>query len=432
LEVINPKRSRQILIKMKTLKDVDGKKINTPPKLREAILKLKLKEDDLPELISWEAPKDDPLAQKEIKALRQYLPEGKEAANESKLVEADRFVLEMLKVPDVYARLKAMRDAAQLPKTIMLLRTQAADVAGAIKAVRDSTALGTVLKLVLEMGNVINHDTEYGNAEGVRLEVLERLGDVWTTDDSKTTLLHHIAMAAMDGDPDVATNLKDQLEQARNAMACRFAVINGNVDTVNRNLETVKRALPDGLQADSTVASAKGDRFVETMIAFLSSEKEGIEGVIRDAKKACSDLTNLAEEYCEEGRDDLKGPDVILKRLVEFSDMFAEAAVEVIARKKKREETIAAAAEDARRKAEAALGSAAQARTDANDAKEKAYRAEQLDAKKNNDATAVGSEQTASGQQTEADLMLEMAKRRVTLHGDSDDESNGDDDDWSQ
>lgn len=94
---------------------------------------------------------------------------------ESLMSEADRFVVELLKVPRVGDRLTVLSQSfsarTELLEVVSILRAYLA----ACKEVRASRCLATTLAVVLGAGNFLNCGSRLGNAAGFRFSILRKL-----------------------------------------------------------------------------------------------------------------------------------------------------------------------------------------------------------------------------------------------------------------
>ena len=108
------------------------------------------------------------------------------------LGKAEQFFLAIASVPRYTIRTKCLITRASYAERALELGGKIEDVAAAVKEVRTSKALKTVLQHALAIGNYLNGGTNKGAAWGFKIDSLNKLIGTKTLD-GKSTLLHYLA-----------------------------------------------------------------------------------------------------------------------------------------------------------------------------------------------------------------------------------------------
>ena len=103
------------------------------------------------------------------------------AADREKLLAPERLLLALTAVGRLRAKLEVAIFIREWREDATMVREAARVVQEVASRVRESVVLKDVLRLVLQIGNVLNDGTRQGNAEAVRLASLLKLADVKIT-----------------------------------------------------------------------------------------------------------------------------------------------------------------------------------------------------------------------------------------------------------
>ena len=173
---VDMKRSNNILIALARLKIDFGS-------LRSIILTA---EDDMLSLDNLQAVRNCLPTMEEMKTVREYSEGGGE------LGDAERFFLEMTKVPNAAGKVDALifrRDFAALAEGVQASLDVFDEVCRKLKG---SEQLARILEIILALGNILNRGTARAHAAGFKLKSLEMLKETRASNRS-TTLLHYLA-----------------------------------------------------------------------------------------------------------------------------------------------------------------------------------------------------------------------------------------------
>jgi len=214
-----------------------------------------------------------------------YLQGGGEV---SRLPGAEKFALELDKVPQLEERVKAfvfrmsfdMRKADVKP-VIEILRK-------ASKEVSSSTKLPQLLELVLELGNFINENTPRGNIFGFKLPSLLKMAETKTTD-NLTTLLQYLVRVLEKSAPPLL-QIATELGGCESASRQSLQQLASDVASLQKDFGLVEKFL---------ATFTDKDRFFETMTTFLAKTRDELVQIDSNYKVMC-DAYKTAVEYLGE------------------------------------------------------------------------------------------------------------------------------------
>jgi len=224
------------------------------------------------------------LTESSLSSLQAILPSAEEVelvqgfqGPKEQLGKAETFFLAIASVPRYTMRVKTMLVRAQWPERIHELRSKIEDVGSAVKEVRGSKALRSVIEHALAYGNYLNGGTNKGAAWGFKLDGLNKLAGTKSLD-GKSTLLHYMARKlAAKGMVDA---LADELEHVENAARVVWKDEEGELNAITAALK----------QVETQVKLDKNESFTSSMGAFASGAKAELEKVSeakKGADKAC-------------------------------------------------------------------------------------------------------------------------------------------------
>ena len=154
------------------------------------------------------------------------------------LGNVEQFFLEMCSIPRLSFRLEAV--AASLT-----FETARDDVAVKLRLVREglntvlaSTTLPSLLEYVLAIGNHMNGESNRGGAWGFKLETLDKLDAVKSTD-NKQHLVHFLVTEIETKAPRLM-RLVDEFDELRGAADVSMTEIKGELTTITKSLAVVQ------------------------------------------------------------------------------------------------------------------------------------------------------------------------------------------------
>jgi len=134
--------------------------------------------------------------------LKQYIPTEEELAainevdDKESLNIADKYFLELAKIPDLGNRLECLSVRSTFAGKIGAVGTSIDVIKKGCDEVKNSKTFAKYLEIVLKVGNILNGGTTRGGAYGFKLDTLIKIADVRSTNKETPTLLHYIAAKA--------------------------------------------------------------------------------------------------------------------------------------------------------------------------------------------------------------------------------------------
>lgn len=110
----------------------------------------------------------------------------------------ERFLYDVLCVPDYDERLRAVQFKLQLNERLDNLAAQLRQIEGACAEIETAEALQVVLRVVLLVGNFLNAGGKNGGAKGFSIDTLPKLKHVRSTKQRERTLLSYVAAQLLD------------------------------------------------------------------------------------------------------------------------------------------------------------------------------------------------------------------------------------------
>uniref|UniRef100_A0A914V0N7 FH2 domain-containing protein n=1 Tax=Plectus sambesii TaxID=2011161 RepID=A0A914V0N7_9BILA len=229
------------------------------------------------------------------------------------LAAADRFLLEMSKIPRYEERIKCLHIIRTFRERVDDVKLPILAVTKSAHAVSTNKRLKQLLALVLAVGNFLNYGKRNGDAQGFTLSSLGVLIDVKNSLRVDRNLLHYLLEIIEQKFPDIL-RLKRELSAVFEASRCSRQEIHHELkalevalSTVRKELEAHKRRTNSSSQRDSAIVlsdendnqleaaeaadafpDVPGDRFVPVVSAFLDHATKDfaeLDAVFNEMKK---------------------------------------------------------------------------------------------------------------------------------------------------
>jgi len=255
VSVLNASRSKNVEIMLSSIKI-------SIEEVREALILYNVKSslsDDNLDGIGKNIPSDE-----EAKAVREYDDPGL-------MSKADRYFLEILKVPNLGQAVSVSLFRSGFEKETKAVRAQGSIVIQACQEIRGSRKLAKVLEYVLALGNALNRGTSRGKASGFKLDGLLKFMNTKGTD-GKTTLLHYLVATIASQSPDLQ-DFPEELPTVKSASNMVFSTMDTGLYQLQNGLSNAKAA------AQSAPSEAALTDFIDTAgvsLAALESEMAGL------------------------------------------------------------------------------------------------------------------------------------------------------------
>lgn len=161
------------------------------------------------------------------------------------LTPCERFMLSVLPVPALQARLQAIVFLHSFDSRAAAVGEAAGSVTAACTEVRESSLLRSILKAALTIGNFLNAGNRAGSAAGFQVDTLLKLRDIKSTASRSKTLLHFLAREISRQNPG-CISLASELPTCRVASRIALGDLRAELDALAEGIEAAHRAGRDG------------------------------------------------------------------------------------------------------------------------------------------------------------------------------------------
>uniref|UniRef100_UPI003AAE7582 FH2 domain-containing protein 1-like n=1 Tax=Centroberyx gerrardi TaxID=166262 RepID=UPI003AAE7582 len=228
-----------------------------------------------------------------LKELCKLLPEDSEvkqllsfSGNLSLLPEADRFMVQLVKVPGYEERLKTMVLREEFFPLMEEVKNSVAVMTKAANELLDCDDLHSIILLVLKAGNYMNAGGYSGNAIGFRMTSLLKLADT-KANKPGMNLMHYVAKQAEDIDTELLT-FPSQLEHI--GMASRICKEEVMTD-FEREVKKIKEV---------KLYASRQPGLLQQMETFLMRADAKLADVESSVQELRSLSRAVAEYFCED------------------------------------------------------------------------------------------------------------------------------------
>ncbi|OWZ21334.1 Formin like protein [Phytophthora megakarya] len=216
-----------------------------------------------------------------VQGLIKILPTEEEVAaimgfsgDPSTLNGAELVLKELITVPRLKQRLAALETKHQFPALVRDLHTKINKIRVASNEIAQSSELKTILLVILQVGNKMNHGTARGGAKGFRLIDLTKLVQLKSVDKS-VTLLHYVArMVRLKKGNTV--RLGDSLASLYDVQSIPIPELLGDMNRINDLTESINVELAAQRLKNRIEQKEDSDLFVESMTAFVDEASKEV------------------------------------------------------------------------------------------------------------------------------------------------------------
>lgn len=182
----------------------------------------------------------------EAEALSKYIYATDEETKE--LNKAETFLLNLLRIPKCFERLKAIQYKSQFNERVNDLKPDILIVINACKELKQSPKLSKLLEIILSIGNYMNGDSFRGGAFGFNIDLLTKLQDIKSTD-NKTTLNNYLVKTIQKHYPELM-KLNEDLQTLDKAYRISTKAIDQEIADLECGMINLQKEL--NIQDDST------------------------------------------------------------------------------------------------------------------------------------------------------------------------------------
>jgi len=239
------------------------------------------------------------------------------------LAKADRFILEVSRVPEFTKRIQCMKFQLSFDELLETARKELVRMGDCSLVVQSNDSLPVVLGAALQTANLVNEgNPQFGELDGMSLPSLGKLGEFKaTTGGGGLSLLNWLAAAL----PRQYRELFDssELHMMRWAASRTFQVVVEQVKDLANGFFDISQMVEINQTREDYVA------FVQSMQAFVQGEESKLHDLLVVLKVVCRQYIDACECFGDEARFwPLKGdgtPD-LFSVLLNFSDSLKQAA----------------------------------------------------------------------------------------------------------
>lgn len=314
IQLLDPKRSNNCEIMLRGLK-------MEPSAIKAAIMALD----------------DKVLTEDTLKTMKEYVPQPEEIAalkeytgDKKALGRAEQYMLAVMEVPKLSARLTAMAVKAGFNEKSEVAKSEIQTLSAAISSVKNSKHLLELLEIILAIGNYMNGQGNNGGCYGFRVGSLNKMLDVKSMD-NKQTLVHYLCDFINKKNKDIF-NVLTELSGCAEAARLNIRETIAKVSELKSGFATVETLLKD---------PAVDSAFTKAMQPFTVSAKTTVELLESSSAKLEASFKETAIYYGEPGSVE---PEDFFGALATFVETLGKAKTE-------NEKRSAAAAKEAQSKA---------------------------------------------------------------------------------
>ncbi|XP_070602999.1 protein diaphanous homolog 1 isoform X2 [Erythrolamprus reginae] len=192
----------------------------------------------------------------------------KEEYNE--LAESEQFGIVISSVSRLLPRLNAILFKLQFNEQVANIKPDIVAVTAACEELRNSENFGSLLSIILLVGNYMNSGSMNAGAFGFNVSFICKLRDTKSTD-QKMTLLHFLAETCELQYPDIL-NFPDELIHVEKACQVSAEILRKNLDQMNKQISDLQHDVNN-----FPSKTEEKDTFVEKMTSFVKGAQEQYE-----------------------------------------------------------------------------------------------------------------------------------------------------------
>ncbi|XP_060542571.1 protein diaphanous homolog 1-like [Pantherophis guttatus] len=192
----------------------------------------------------------------------------KEEYNE--LAESEQFGIVISSVSRLLSRLNAILFKLQFNEQVENIKPDIVAVTAACEELRNSENFGSLLSIILLVGNYMNSGSMNAGAFGFNISFVCKLRDTKSTD-QKMTLLHFLAETCELQYPNIL-NFPDELIHVEKACQVSAEILRKNLDQMNKQISDLQHDVNN-----FPSRTEEKDKFVEKMTSFVKEAQEQYE-----------------------------------------------------------------------------------------------------------------------------------------------------------
>jgi len=300
---------------------------------------------ELDERLSALPPSDKCLALEMVQSLRKLAPTPEEfesykkyPGDKTQLSEIDQFLMRLMEVPNLKARLDLMLTIHEFPLQFEELAPEIDVTLKACKEMLDNKKLESVLHVALSIGNYVNGGTAKGACHGFQLKTLPKMGDARGRD-KKTTLLDFLVMELKRSHKGLL-DFDTRLENATRAIDASVKGLSAEVEVLARDLLKIDRGAKTLKEKAGKEGgpSRRDEDFFAAINKFVNGFEEQLVKLHADVSETQDCYKKLLENYGERPTTD---SEEVFGHISKFVKRYAESYAKLDDTKKEKKETYA-------------------------------------------------------------------------------------------
>ncbi|XP_065644307.1 formin-J [Hydra vulgaris] len=228
------------------------------------------------------------LTSEEIIGLRRFQPSAEEIemyksfkGDKNLLTDADKFMIKLSNIPNLATRLDILLTLRELPSEIEVIQNPIQNVMNACSCLNENKNFLRLLEFVLAYGNYMNGGTVRGRAYGFKLDVLNRLVDVRSSN-KKYTLLDHIVEELWVKDRDAVTCYKD------------LSILTNPIDFSLKSFFAEVQLMHKELQSLNTKQKGIKEELDNTLSQYIASFVEEYSKIVENLEITCKNIIEIS------------------------------------------------------------------------------------------------------------------------------------------
>ncbi|EFA84011.1 actin binding protein [Heterostelium album PN500] len=201
---------------------------------------------------------------------------------------AEQYMLQIMNIPKLEAKLKAHLFKLKLPSLLEDLTPDIRAVRHASMEVKQSKKLQEIMRYLLGVGNYINGSTTRGGAFGFKLDTLNKLRDA-KSNDGRMSLIHYMAKLIQDKNADL-WNYTSELTHVEHAAEVSLNNITQDFAEIKRGIDLIEKEF---------IANPTTGAFEQSIVSFQATAKQEcakLESAIEDMNKQYETVTGFYGE----------------------------------------------------------------------------------------------------------------------------------------
>ncbi|KAM9949412.1 hypothetical protein ACTFIT_010621 [Dictyostelium discoideum] len=253
----------------------------------------------------------------DINNINEFLREEKDI---TKLGPPEQFSMKIHSVPQVKARLQAMKFKYAYESKKSDLKVDIDNFKQGTQEIKGSEKIPKLLEVILILGNFINGGTARGNAYGFKLNTITKLADTKSTD-NKLSLVNYLTRVVIKDFPHLNSFAQD-LGHVEAAGRVSLSQVQAEVATLRKEFVQVQKSI-------ETLNSGTGEEAVDPFKVkyeeFCTQTAEDIDLITSSSQQIETDYKDLLAMF---GEDSKSEPSEFFGMFTKFMDQYDKATKE--------------------------------------------------------------------------------------------------------